>query len=212
MRAKRFYLVTRDLHLYFGLFISPFVLVFAISVFFLVHAWLPGAGGPHVGLGGRRTDGLRLPPGLNRLDGRARVDAVRPVLDQLHVTGEIGFIQHAPEEHKLVIPMVVPGRESTVELDYAASSAVVTNRDTGMAQAFIDLHKSPGPHLAAIRGNWVMTRAWRWLADSTVYLILFISASGIYMWAVLRAERAIGLVLMAAGAATFSGMVYALCR
>ena len=30
--GKRFYLVTRDLHLYLGLFISPFVLVFAISV------------------------------------------------------------------------------------------------------------------------------------------------------------------------------------
>jgi len=27
--SKRFYRVTRDLHLYFGLFISPFVLIFA---------------------------------------------------------------------------------------------------------------------------------------------------------------------------------------
>ena len=35
---KRFYLITRDLHLYFGLFVSPFVLVFAFSVFFLVHS------------------------------------------------------------------------------------------------------------------------------------------------------------------------------
>src|SRR4029079_9472663 len=34
---RRFYLITRDLHLYFGLFISPFILLFAISVFFLVH-------------------------------------------------------------------------------------------------------------------------------------------------------------------------------
>ena len=35
---KRFYLITRDLHLYLGLFISPFVLLFAISVIFLVHS------------------------------------------------------------------------------------------------------------------------------------------------------------------------------
>jgi len=42
VRMKRFYLITRDLHLYFGLFISPFVLLFAISVIFLVHAWIPG--------------------------------------------------------------------------------------------------------------------------------------------------------------------------
>ena len=38
---NRFYLIIRDLHLYAGLFISPFVLVFAISVFYLVHAWVP---------------------------------------------------------------------------------------------------------------------------------------------------------------------------
>ena len=30
---KRFYFITRDLHLYSGLFISPFVLLFAFSVF-----------------------------------------------------------------------------------------------------------------------------------------------------------------------------------
>ena len=39
---KQFYAVSRDLHLYFGLFISPLVLVFAIGVFFLVHGWIPG--------------------------------------------------------------------------------------------------------------------------------------------------------------------------
>jgi hypothetical protein len=33
-----FYRWTRDLHLYFGLFISPFLLVFSASVFFLNHA------------------------------------------------------------------------------------------------------------------------------------------------------------------------------
>src|SRR6266700_3133883 len=44
--SKPFYLVTRDLHLYFGLFISPFILVFAISTFFLVHSWIPRALAP----------------------------------------------------------------------------------------------------------------------------------------------------------------------
>ena len=34
---RRFYLITRDLHLYVGLFLSPFVLVFSVSVFYLVH-------------------------------------------------------------------------------------------------------------------------------------------------------------------------------
>jgi len=37
----------------------------------------------------------------------------------------------------------------------------------------IYLHKMPGQHNAAVRGNWVWMQLWRWLADSTVYLVLF---------------------------------------
>jgi hypothetical protein len=53
-------------------------------------------------------------------------------------------------------------------------------------------------------------KAWRWIADGTVCLILFISFSGIYLWYVLRAERAAGLILLWAGALSFFGMAYAL--
>ena len=61
---KQFYAVTRDLHLYFGLFISPLVLVFAISVFFLVHAWLPGT----IQTAASRSVGdLPVPPGVELL-------------------------------------------------------------------------------------------------------------------------------------------------
>lgn len=67
----------------------------------------------------------------------------------------------------------------------------------------LSLHKSPGPHLADMRMNWVYMRIWRWLADATVYLLLFVSASGIYLWHVIRAERRAGLVLLAAGAISF---------
>jgi hypothetical protein len=53
-------------------------------------------------------------------------------------------------------------------------------------------------------------KAWGWMADATVYLILFISVSGIYLWYVLRAERRVGLILVFAGALAFFGMAYAL--
>jgi hypothetical protein len=48
------------------------------------------------------------------------------------------------------------------------------------------------------------------MADATVYLILFVSVSGIYLWYVLRGERATGLVLLCAGGLSFFGMAYAL--
>ena len=61
-----------------------------------------------------------------------------------------------------------------------------------------------------MRGNWVYTRLWGGLADATVYMLLLISVTGVYLWAVLKAERKIGLVLLGAGALSFAGVIYAI--
>jgi hypothetical protein len=147
---------------------------------------------------------------VEALSGRARVDAVRFLLDQAHIRGEIGFVQYSPKEHRLSFPVSVPGRETAFSLDLATRTATIIERDTGIADALILLHKSPGPHLAEIRMNWFPMLAWRWLADATVYLVLFISISGIYLWAVLRSERRVGIAMLIAGAVCFFGMVYAI--
>lgn len=206
---KRFYLVTRDLHLYAGLFISPFVVLFAISVFALVHPSGSAPSGSTVRRV-RSVQNLQVPAGVEALSGRARVDAVRSLLDQAQLRGEIGFIGYSPKEHRLSIPVSVPGRETVFDLDLQTRTATITERDTGIADALILLHKAPGPHLADIRMNWFPMLAWRWLADATVYLLLFISISGIYLWAVLRAERRAGVAMLIAGAVCFFGMVYAI--
>jgi hypothetical protein len=51
---------------------------------------------------------------------------------------------------------------------------------------------------------------WRWLADGTVYLVLFISATGLYLWFAIKAERRIGFTLLGAGAVSFFGLLYGL--
>ena len=207
---RRFYLITRDLHLYFGLFISPFVLVFSLSVFWLVHG-LPqrNAAAPDAS---RSVSGLTVPAGVERLQGRARVDALRPVLDQLGVGGEVDFIRHVASEHRLVIPVRVPGRETMVSLDYELGTAIVTSRHQSIGDVFVYLHKTPGPHNVDLRGNSRFMRVWRIVADATVYLFLFITMSGIYLWVALRAERRIGLTLMLAGACSFFAVVYLVVR
>lgn len=90
---RRLYLVTRDLHLYFGLFLSPFILVFSVSVFDLVHGSAqrpaPGTSDPV-----RTVANIGISADVARMQGRARVGALRPVLDQLGVRGEIDFVRH----------------------------------------------------------------------------------------------------------------------
>ena len=204
---RPFYCITRDLHLYLGLFLAPFILVFSVSALFLVHSWMPGRKplpGPP-----RAVPNLALPENLESLGGRARVDALQAALPQLGVSGEIGSVRHIAKQRRLVFPVSVPGSETTIDMSLATRSATVTRRDTGLWDGLVTLHKAPGQHLAGIRGNWLPMRAWGWLADGTVYLLFFISASGVYLWTVLRAERGPGLALLAAGALSFMGIVYA---
>ncbi len=206
---RRFYVFTRDVHLYLGLFISPFILAFCVSVFFLVHAWIPGALQKGVA---RTAEGVPLPEDAYSLAGRDQVEALRPVLERLGVSGEVTVVRRVPKERSLVLEAVVPGRETTVDLSFEKRTAVISEHRTGTWGALIYLHKMPGPHNSNLRGNSLYMRFWRWLADGTVYAILLISATGLYLWTALRTERRIGLLLIAGGAFSFFGIVYALAQ
>ena len=206
----RFYRLTRDLHLYLGLFISPFVLVFAISVFFLVHSWIPQLASESVQT--RIVSALTLPEDLQKLSGRPLIDALKPTLKKMNVSGELGFVRRLDKEATLIIPVMIPGRLTTVSLNIASREATIVTRETGWADALMTLHKSPGQHGPDIRMNWLAMKAWRWFADATVYLTLFITVSGLYLWYMLRVERKIGLILLFAGTLSFFGIAYAISR
>jgi hypothetical protein len=194
--------------MYFGLFISPFVLVFAVSVFFIVYSWRLRISSETSTT--RLVSTWPLPGDLQKLSGRPLIDALKPALEKAGVRGEVGFVQHLVKEQKLIIPVSIPGRETTVSISIASGEATIVTRETGLTDALLTLHKSPGQQGPGIRMNWFYMRAWRWMADATVYLVLFISVSGIYLWYVLRAERSVGYILLLAGALSFFAMAYAL--
>jgi hypothetical protein len=197
----------RDLHLYFGLFISPFILLFAASVFYLNHGkLLPGVGPAET------FRELHIPGGFDRLKGAEAVEQARTILPQVGVEGEIGFLRYVSKDRRLILPVTKAGSEATVAVDLDSRTATVTYRPMNLWESLAYLHKMPGPHNAAIRGNWIGTRVWRLFADATVYLLLFISISGVYLWWAIKAERRIGLALLAAGALTFVGLVHAITR
>jgi hypothetical protein len=203
----RAYPTLRSLHLYLGLFVSPFVVVFAASVIFLVHSWLPRS---KAAATTRTISDVAIPAAAETAKGREQVMALQSVLEALNVRGEIGFVRYVPRDRRIIMPVTQPGRQATVELRLAERTATVTESRTGIADAMVYLHKMPGPHNVNIRGNSAHVAAWRWFADGTVYLLLFVSASGVYLWAMLQAERRIGLGLLAVGAVSMGGMIYAL--
>ena len=204
---KSFYIWTRNLHLYLGLFLSPFVLVFGISTVILNH---PAPAPARAAQALREVKDVEVPRGLEKLQGIERLEALKSVMRQAGVSGEIDFVRYVPKENRMIVPVRKPGQETTLDLNLTTGRLQVERRNTGVQDALVYLHKSPGPHNAAVRGNWVYTRLWGGLADATVYMLLLISVTGVYLWAVLKAERKIGLVLLGAGALSFAGVIYAI--
>lgn len=206
MPPKQFYHWTRDLHLYLGLFVSPLLITFAASVLFLNHAKVDTGNAASV----TTFRGVTIPAGIENARGREAVDRARGIVTSLGVTGEIGFVRYSARDQRLVIPVSKPGLETIVDVNLQQQTANVSRRQTSVLESLAYLHKMPGPHNADLRGNWFWMRAWRWLADGTVYLLLFISATGLYLWFAIRAERRVGLALLGAGAVTFFTLIYAL--
>ena len=81
------------------------------------------------------------------LSGRPLIDALKPALEKADVRGEVGFVRHMVKEEKLIIPVTIPGRETTVSISIASREATILTRETGLAHALVTLHKSPGQHV-----------------------------------------------------------------
>ncbi|MDA1277729.1 MAG: PepSY-associated TM helix domain-containing protein [Verrucomicrobia bacterium] len=188
MKSQRFAVWTRALHLYFGLFISPFILIYAISTLFLNHSIRarPSDKEPTV---------VPISVGAD-LDG---MDLVNSVLGQLGLSGEI-LGQGVVRNGKTMIRVVRPGAIKIVTIDLEKQEAGIVERSTGLLGAITFLHFNPGLHKEP---NWAITKLWGWLADSVVYLALFLTVSGTYLWFLLRTERRAGLIATGAGVLTF---------
>ena len=152
----------RDLHLYFGLFISPFILLFAVSVFYLNHGKLITAAEPPV----ETYRDLDVPDGFDRLKGREAVDRAAGILPQLRVSGEVGYLRYVARDRHLLFPVSKAGSEATVDVDLDARTATVKRRSMSLLESLSYLHKIPGPHNVAIRGNWIGTGIWRLFDDA----------------------------------------------
>ena len=170
----------RGLHLYMGLFISPFLAIFAVSAILVNHGWrAPGAtAATHYQVV------IALPESLKGLD------RAQDILRQANVAGEVDFFHDTPEGFRILVSR--PTRKITVNVNLSAKTADIEDRPTNLAESLVYLHKYPGPHNANIRGNWLFTRLWGVLADGTVYLLLLVLVAGIYLWLTLKSRAHCG--------------------
>lgn len=199
MTARTLNSWVRTLHLYLGLFLSPFLLIFALSAIVIAHAAMPW-GGSEASVETRIV--AFTPPDI--ADNRA---FAKEVQRRLGIEGEADYVGR--RENSIVIPVREPGLTRTIQIDTISNTAAIETQKTGFWDGLVYLHKKPGQHNVAMQKNsWPMA-VWAVLADATIYLLLFATVSGIYLWLLLRAERKAGLAFLGLGAVTFMAAVLA---
>jgi hypothetical protein len=197
---KKYYPLIRTLHIYFGLFISPFILIFSISVLAFNHA----------GFLNQLNPVKPLPEIKTKLDNilydTTDLLTAKAIIRKLDIKGEIDFITKNGDQ--ISFPVNKPGLKSRVEVNTRTNSVVITPQMEGSVRAMNYLHLMPGQHNAKIRGNSLFLKIWRLMADAVVYLLLFLILSGIYLWYFLEFERNTGFYAIILGMLFFTGLFF----
>jgi hypothetical protein len=196
---KKIYPLIRNLHLYFGLFISPFILIYSLSALALNHeGWLIRIA-PVKQLPEIRTQLEKIPYDSSDLA------TAKGIIRKFGIEGEVDFISRG--ENFISFPINKPGLKTLVRINTRNDSVYITKERQGFIRALSFLHKMPGPHNEKIRGNSVFMRFWKVLTNVTVYALFFLSTSGVFLWYFLKIERNTGLFALALGIFSFAGLL-----
>ncbi len=187
------------LHVYFGLFISPFVLIFGISVIILNHPGFINRVNPAIALPDIKTKLVKIPYDTTDLQ------TAKAIIRKLNINGEIDFI--SKKDSSISFPVNKPGLRTFITVNTTNDSVLITQKYEGTLRSTAYLHSMPGPHNVSIRGNSAFLKIWRILADGVIYILLFLTASGVFLWYTLKAERVIGMYALALGVLFFVGIL-----
>ncbi|TAL80401.1 MAG: hypothetical protein EPN88_01285 [Bacteroidetes bacterium] len=197
---KKYCQQIRTLHIYFGLFISPFILIYSISVLAYNHA----------GFLSHINTVKSLPEIRTRLDNipydTTDLLTAQAIIRKIGIKGEIDFIINNADQ--ISFPVNKPGLKTRVEVNTHTDSVVINRQLEGSIRAMNYLHIMPGQHNAKIRGNSLFLKIWRLIADLVVYLLLFLVLSGIFLWYLLEFERNTGFYAIILGMLFFTGLLF----
>ena len=199
-RIKDYYALIRSFHIYFGLFISPGIIIFGISVLAFNHVRFLNQINPVQFLHEIRTKLDDIPYDTTDL-GTAKA-----IIRKLNINGEIDYI--TKNDDQISFPVNKPGLKTRVFVNTNTDSVVIARQMEGPVRAMNYLHSMPGQHNASIRGNSLFMKIWRLMADAVVYLLIFLILSGIYLWYFLEFERRTGLYILILGMLFFAGLLY----
>jgi len=205
---KKYYRIIKDLHYYIGLFISPFIIIFALSALVVNHhftKWQDDWQEWYFSVNDTadKTVGFTIPT-----SDKSEIDYAKAILTQIGISGEIAGIFR--DSIQMYIPVTKPGQRVSVSADLITGIASIHAENTRFWKKLVWLHKMPGPHNANIRGNWIYTKIWASSVDFFVVFLLFSSITGITLWYYFKNERIIGLMALIIGFFSIASLVIGL--
>lgn len=191
---KKYYSLVRALHLYTGLFISPLVVIFAVSVLVFNHPW--------IFLKNRADTSEKHTLKLDSIPVRSTdILTAKAILSEIKISGEVDYINKT--DSGISFPVNTSRKTYRINVNKSTGEVNVNTSSKNIFQATTWLHSMPGPHNAGIRGNSGFIKLWRYLIDVIVYSVLFLTASGIFMWCFYRSERRWGITAAVSGIVIF---------
>jgi hypothetical protein len=193
----------RTLHLYTGLFLVPWMMVYAVSAFCLNHSsWF--------------TEGLQLTQKWETLREveftpgselpQTREEQAAAILRHVDLDGPHQIVGTPSASEMVVIRYSVTGHYR-VTWQPSRSRVVVARFQPASAYSVINaLHFQHRyrPYFAHL--------AWAIVVDATALSTVFWVISGIYLWARQRSQRLLGGICLIAGLVLFTVLAILLCR
>lgn len=196
---KKYYPSVRMLHMYIGLLVSPFIIIFAVSVLIFNHP-------EYFRKTLSKNDISEIITTLDSIPFRStNLLTAQAIILKLNITGEIDFINK--NDSSLSFPVRTPGVINKIHINTINGLVSIRRTNIGALQGTTFLHAMPGPHNVAIRGNSGFIGVWRSIADTLVYSLLFITVSGVFLWYFLKSERRFGILAAGFGLLVFTGLL-----
>ena len=185
------YQLWRRIHLFTGLVLLVFVLMYFVSGYVMVHGnWF----GERTSKDSSRTEALDLPRGI------ADAELARYVQTAFDVHGQAGTPEHR-KDGSIRINYVRPGTSIQTLIEPAGKHVTIKTKQFGFSGTANGLHRLKGYH-----GGWAYW-VWSLMYDSASLALIVFAVTGFVLWFQSTTRHLAGWLCLAAGFGFTAAMI-----
>jgi hypothetical protein len=195
--------IMRTLHLYTGLFLMPWLLLYALSALCLNHGpWIMQT----IGIAPLRWDVVeKRELATDEAFPSVSSEQAQAILQQLKLEGPHFILPQSPAGTMVIMRSCATG-PYRITWRRGQSSLVVEKQQTSAFRLLNSLHYQHG-----YGQSYFAQTAWAVIVDAVSVSMAVWVVSGVYLWARRPSKRLLGGICAAAGTLLFVGLVILLC-